>query len=288
MQILRARDMGFCYGVRRAVEMMEEAVAQRGRMISLGSIVHNPQVVERLQQKGVAVATSLDQVPFDGRPVAITAHGVGPQVYAALQERGAEIFDTTCPIVTRAQQWARKLADEGYGVIIFGDPDHKEVRGTVGWAGGRCVVIPDENKIEALLPTDFPQRIAVLAQTTHTEHHFASFVHRLFTTCMDRIHELRVINTLCNATTGQQAAAMELARQVDLMIVVGGRESSNTRHLAEVCGEQGVETYHIERPEEIDPAWLQGKERVGVTAGASTPDFVIDAVVHHLEELAPA
>jgi 4-hydroxy-3-methylbut-2-enyl diphosphate reductase len=257
-------------------------------MISLGSIVHNPQVVERLRERGVDVARSIDDLEYDGRTVAITAHGVGPQVYQELTAQGADVFDTTCPIVTRAQQWARKLAEEGYGIIIFGDPDHKEVRGTVGWANGPCVVIPAVDQIATMLPATFPHRVAVLAQTTHTEHHFAAFVHRLFEEHMDRIHELRVINTLCNATTGQQAAAIELARQVDMMLVVGGRESSNTRHLAEVCMEEGVETHHIERPDEIDPRWLPGKQVVGVTAGASTPDFVIDAVVQVLEGLAPA
>ncbi len=282
MEIIRARDMGFCFGVRRAVEMMEAAAQETGPLATLGSTVHNRQVVERLRQRGIDVVGSLDEV--DGRPVAITAHGVGPQVLESLERLGTEIVDTTCPIVTRSQQWARRLAREGFAVIIFGNPEHKEVRGVLGWAGGRGIAIADEAELDRL-PEDLPSRVAVLSQTTHTEARFASFVRRLFETRMDRISELRVINTLCNATTAQQAAAQELARQVDLMIVIGGHDSANTRHLAEVCREEGVETHHIETADEIEPEWLVSRERVGVTAGASTPDSAVDEVVARLEEM---
>ena len=243
MEIIRARDMGFCFGVRRAVDMMEEAARQSGPLTTLGSTVHNRQVVEKLRQKGVEVVAKLDEI--DGRPVAITAHGVGPQVIDALSRLDVPVVDTTCPIVTRSQQWAKRLAEEGFAVIVFGDPEHKEVRGVLGWAGGHGIAIADEADLDHL-PDDLPSRIAVLSQTTHTEARFAAFVRHLFETRMERISELRVINTLCNATTSQQAAAQDLARQVDLMIVIGGRESANTRHLAEVCREEGVETYHIE------------------------------------------
>jgi 4-hydroxy-3-methylbut-2-enyl diphosphate reductase len=282
MEIIKAREMGFCFGVRRAVEMMEEAAEKLGGITSLGSTVHNRQVVERLREAGVDVVTDLKQI--DGRPVAVTAHGVGPQISAALGEIGVTVVDTTCPIVTRSQQWARHLAREGFAVIVFGDPDHKEVRGVLGWADGKGIAVPDE-KLLHTLPEDLPSRVAVLSQTTHTEARFAAFVKRLFETHMDRISELRVINTLCNATTSQQAAAQELARQVDLMLVIGGHDSANTRHLAEVCEEEGAETHHIETAAEIDAAWLAGCERVGVTAGASTPDSDVDKVVERLEEL---
>jgi 4-hydroxy-3-methylbut-2-enyl diphosphate reductase len=286
MQVIKAKELGFCMGVRRAVEMMEEASSELGPITSLGSTVHNPQVVSRLRDRGVDVIATLDAV--DSRPVAITAHGVGPQVMRELASRGARIVDTTCPIVTRAQQWAKKLTDEGFGVIIFGDPDHKEVRGILGWASGRVITMRSADELDEPLPTWMPSRIGVLSQTTETEGHFARFVERLLRVHMDRISELRVINTLCNATTSQQAATEELAQDVDLMIVVGGRESANTRHLAEVAREQGVETYHVERADEIERIWLVGRERVGVAAGASTPDAVIDQVVDRLHQLAPA
>jgi 4-hydroxy-3-methylbut-2-en-1-yl diphosphate reductase len=285
VQVIKAKELGFCMGVRRAVDMMEDAAGHLGPLTSLGSTVHNPQVVSKLRDRGVEVIATIDAI--DARPVAITAHGVGPQVLRDLEARGAQVVDTTCPIVTRAQQWAKKLTDEGFGVIVFGDPDHKEVRGILGWATGKVVTMRSEADLDAPLPEGFPSRIGVLSQTTETEAHFARFVERLLSKHMDGISELRVINTLCGATTDQQAATHELAQDVDLMIVVGGRESANTRHLAEVAREQGVETYHVEGAAEIDAAWLGGREKVGVAAGASTPDSVIDEVVERLHALAP-
>ena len=285
MQVIKATELGFCMGVRRSVEMMEGAAEELGQITSLGSTVHNPQVVDKLRSRGVEVIATLEAI--DARPVAITAHGVGPQVLRELEARGASIVDTTCPIVTRAQQWAKKLTDEGFGVIVFGDPEHKEVRGILGWASGKVITMKTEAELDAPLPDWMPSRVGVLSQTTETEGHFALFVQKLLTAHMDRISELRVINTLCNATTSQQAATAELAKDVDLMIVVGGRESANTRHLAEVSRERGVETYHVESAAEIEAAWLPGREKVGVAAGASTPDAVIDEVVARLYALAP-
>jgi len=282
MKVLRASEMGFCFGVRRAVEMMEEAVRDKGAMVSLGSVVHNPQVVENLRREGLEVIKDLSQA--GAQPVAITAHGVGPNVIHGLEKIGVEIIDTTCPIVTRSQQWAKKLTEEGYGVVVFGDPEHKEVRGVLGWATAKVIVVRREEDMGSL-PADFPSRIGVLSQTTETEARFSSFVKRLLESNMDRISELRVVNTLCHATTSQQSATIHLAAEVDLMIVVGGRESANTRHLADVSRECGVETYHIETAAEIEPIWLRGRDAVGVTAGASTPDFAIDEVVTRLEEL---
>ncbi|MPZ50682.1 MAG: 4-hydroxy-3-methylbut-2-enyl diphosphate reductase [Dehalococcoidia bacterium] len=282
MQIIRASEMGFCFGVRRAVDMMEEAVRERGDMVSLGSVVHNPQVVEKLRNDGLAVITDVAQA--GDKPVAITAHGVGPDVIQVLEATGVEIIDTTCPIVTRSQQWARRLSEEGFAVVMFGDPNHKEMRGVQGWAKGHVLTVASEADVE-LLPEDFPSRVGVLSQTTETEARFASFVKKLFEVNIDRISELRVLNTLCHATTSQQAATIHLASQVSLIIVVGGRDSANTRHLAIVARECGAETYHIETADEIEPGWLAGHEKVGVTAGASTPDFVIDQVVSRLEEL---
>jgi 4-hydroxy-3-methylbut-2-enyl diphosphate reductase len=245
--------------------------------------VHNPQVVEKLRNDGLEVITDVAQA--GDKPVAITAHGVGPDVIEVLGSTGVEIIDTTCPIVTRSQQWAKRLSEEGFAVVIFGDPNHKEMRGVQAWASGHVLVIASEKDVE-VLPDGFPSRVGVLSQTTETEARFASFVKRLFEVNLDRISELRVINTLCHATTAQQAATIHLAAEVSLMVVVGGRDSANTRHLAVVARECGVETYHIETADEIEPGWLTGHDKVGVTAGASTPDFAIDQVVSRLEALA--
>ncbi len=282
MEILLASEMGFCFGVRRAVDLMEEATDQTGQIVSLGSVVHNPQVVSQLKERGLDVIATLEDV--SDRPVAITAHGVSEAVVQELEAKGVPVLDTTCPIVTRSQQWAKRLTEEGFAVVVFGDPNHKETRGVLGWAEGNAYAIPTIEDI-ASLPDEMPSRIGVLSQTTETEPHFAEFVRALLEQRMDRISELRVINTLCNATTSQQAAAQELAHRVDVMIVIGGTESANTRHLAEVAREEGTTAYQVESADDIQPEWLEGQEKAGVTAGASTPDSAIDAVVARLREL---
>jgi 4-hydroxy-3-methylbut-2-enyl diphosphate reductase len=282
MEIILAKEMGFCFGVRRAVDMMEDATDERGHLVSLGTVVHNPQVVAQLKERGLDIIANLEDV--SDSPVAITAHGVSEATVRQLEATGVPVVDTTCPIVTRAQQWAKRLTEEGFAVVVFGDPNHKETRGVLGWAEGNAYACPTIDDI-ASLPDGLPTRIGVLSQTTETETHFAEFVRVLLEQRMDRISELRVINTLCNATTSQQAAAQELAHQVDVMIVIGGRESANTRHLAEVAREEGVTAYQVESADEIQPEWLDGCEKAGVTAGASTPDSAIDAVVARLEAL---
>jgi 4-hydroxy-3-methylbut-2-enyl diphosphate reductase len=281
MEIIRASDMGFCFGVRRAVEMAEKAAAELGELSSLGSVVHNQQVVQRLAELGVRVVRS----PADarGRAILIASHGVAPEVMAEAARLGLRVIDATCPMVTRSQQWAKRLSRDGFTVIIFGNPDHPEVRGVLGWAQGKAMAFPDENALRSVL---LPSRIAVLSQTTQTEARFASFVGSLLDLHLKGLREMRVINTLCNATTSKQAATRELARKVDLMIVVGGRESANTRHLAEVASAEGVETHQVEEASQIDAAWLRDRARIGITAGASTPNEAIDAVAARLEELA--
>lgn len=282
MEIILAKEMGFCFGVRRAVDLMEEATEETGQIVSLGSVVHNPQVVAQLKERGLDVIASLEDV--SDRPVAITAHGVSEAVVQELESKGVPVLDTTCPIVTRSQQWAKRLTEEGFAVVVFGDPNHKETRGVLGWAEGNAYAVPSIDDI-ASLPAGLPSRIGVLSQTTETEEHFAAFVRALLEQRMDAISELRVINTLCNATTSQQAAAQELAHQVDVMIVIGGRESANTHHLAEVAREEGITAYQVESAGDIQAEWLNGHEKAGVTAGASTPDSAIDAVVARLREI---
>lgn len=279
MEILLAKDMGFCWGVRRAIDIMEKAAQDHGEIISVGPIVHNPQVVQELEDMGVRT----DRRPEDdSQPVAITAHGVGPEVLEEVKATGAEVIDGTCPIVTRSQRWARKMADAGFTVLVFGDPNHREVRGVLGWAGDKAVAVRDGDPI----PEKLPSRVAVISQTTQSPERFAEFVGQLMTSRVGEISELRLINTLCNVTSGQQAAARELAQEVDLMLVVGGKTSANTKHLWEVCRDEGTTAYHIETSNEVDPQWIEGCERVGVTAGASTPDSAVEAVVHRVREIA--
>ncbi len=284
MQILRASDMGFCFGVRRAIVMMEQAAQEQPHIDSLGAVVHNPQVVERLNSQGVQVVKNVDDVTSPS--VAITAHGVGPNVVQELEKRGLDVLDTTCPIVERSQMAAKRLVEDGFIVVVYGNSDHPETRGVLGWAGEKGLATTDHDFLKQYKRP--PKKIGILAQTTQVPEHFAAFVKDIMDQALEDVTEIRVVNTLCNATSKQQEAATILASQVELMIVVGGRNSANTRHLAELCTSAGVETHHIERADEIDASWIFGKERVGVTAGASTPDEAIDAVVQRLEAMSNA
>ena len=279
MEIRKAEVLGFCVGVRRAVQIIEEEV-KKGPLETLGAVVHNPHVVEKLEQRGAKVIRSLEEART-GR-VAITAHGVGEEVYRKLQERNLELIDTTCPIVSRAQRAAHKLAAEGFDIVIYGEADHPEVRGILGWTGGRGVATLDPE-----VPLKIHRRrVALLAQTTKGEEAFVEFISRFLKKHIAELNEVRIVNTTCPETGKRYAAAEELARWADLMLVVGGRNSANTRRLAETCARAGAETYHIEDAAEIRREWLQGKERIGVTAGASTPDEAIEAVIRRVEGLA--
>ena len=282
MEIVRSEEMGFCFGVRRAINIILEAVRERGQLESLGAIVHNRQVIEDLAKHGVRVVDSLDQVK--GNAVAITSHGVSPALISEMKDRGLTIIDTTCPFVRKAQTAARSLANSGFSVVVFGDVDHPEVQGVLGWAGEKGVAMLDWRKDTYREKTG--RRIGVLSQTTQSPEQFTQFLRSILDGSIDDISQIRIINTICGATVKRQTAAMRLAKEVDLVLVIGGRNSANTRHLAEVCSAAGVETHHIESEGEIEPAWLEGRSRVGVTAGASTPGTTIDRVIHRLEELA--
>lgn len=279
MRIVKAKALGFCFGVRRAIDMVEEAADERGHIDSLGSIVHNPVVVDGLVEKGVQVVGGLDDVASG--TVAVTAHGRGPEITMEAKERGLGLIDATCPIVRKSQKAARSLCAEGFRLIIYGETDHPEVRGVLAWTEGKGTAILDP---EAEI--DIPRRkVALLAQTTKSEESFAEFVARFVGHNIGRINELRIVNTTCPETDERYHAARELAAECDLVIVVGGRNSANTRKLAQTCADTGVETHHIERAGEIKSRWLEGKDSVGVTAGASTPDQSIDEVVARLDKL---
>lgn len=279
MEIRRAKVLGFCVGVRRAVQLIEREVEEE-KLETLGAVVHNPHVVEDLERRGAKVIEEISQAR--SRRVAITAHGVGERVYKRIEGRGLGLVDTTCPIVSRAQRAARDLAQEGFEIVIFGEADHPEVRGILGWTRGRGVAILDPTApIEP-----HRRRVALLSQTTKGQESFVQFISDFLEMNIERLNEVRIVNTTCPETGKRYGAATELARWADLVLVVGGRNSANTRRLAETCARQEVETHHIEDAGEIELGWLQDKERVGVTAGASTPDAAIEAVVRRVAELA--
>jgi 4-hydroxy-3-methylbut-2-enyl diphosphate reductase len=274
MKVIVASDAGFCFGVKRATKAAFGAARRaEGPVYTLGELIHNPQVVTRLEEMGVRVARSPEEVGSD--TVIIRSHGLPPETVRALREQGAEIIDLTCPTVKAVQQRAAALGREGYLVVIIGDRDHPEVQAIAGYAGPEVVIVNSEEEAGALPRAE---KIGVVMQTTHA----ADTCHRITSVLLGRAHEIRVFNTLCDATAKRQRAALDLAGEVDVMVVVGGRNSANTGRLAEICRAAGATTYHVETAEELRDGWFEGAEAVGVTAGTSTADWIIEEVVARL------
>ena len=274
MKVTIVEACGFCYGVRRAVDMASQA--ETGTK-TLGPIIHNPQVVARLSAQGVAPVDSLDEVG-DGETVLIRSHGVGPSVYEEASRRGIRVIDATCPHVKKAQQDAKKIVEEGKNLVIIGEKAHPEVISISQWGANRAIIIDREIEAEQI---PFSESLGVVVQTTFSQEQFKRIAEILKT----KTNDLDVHMTICTATQQRQNAAVELAGKVDAMIVVGGRNSANTGRLAQVCREQGCPTYHIETAAELDTAAFRGMNHIGITAGASTPDWIIQEVVDIMENL---
>lgn len=278
MEIIRVPEGGFCFGVRRAMEMAQKTLAAYGGGATLGPLIHNQEVVSRLEDQGLRTVQTTDEVQA-GEAVMLRTHGSGPQTIEALKERGVRIVDATCPFVARAQREAARFHTEGYEVLVLGEPDHPEARGIAEHTGGAAHIV--ENATDAAR-LDLGKRIAVVCQTTQRLDNLRELVHRL----LPRVTELRVANTICDATSKRQEASLAVAQQVDLMLVIGGKHSANTTRLAQICAETGTPTRHLETVDELQPEWLAGVQRVGVTAGASTPDWAVTELVARLEALA--
>jgi 4-hydroxy-3-methylbut-2-enyl diphosphate reductase len=281
VKIEKTKEIGFCFGVKRAIDILEKVVGERGGVETLGAVVHNQQVLQRLAEIGVRVAQSVDDIRGD--MVAISSHGVAPEVEEEIRARHIGIIDTTCPFVHRLQTAARRLAKSGFFIIIYGDADHTEVRGVLGWADGGGLATLDEKVITKLDP--LPRRLGILSQTTQIPAHFTQFVKRLIDCAFSKDSELRIIDTICHDIRKRQATALELAGRVDLMLVIGGHGSANTNRLAELCS-AATETHLIETAAEISPSWFQDKHHIGVTSGASTAEPTIDEVLARLAALA--
>lgn len=274
MEILVAKTAGFCFGVRRAMEMVEKALRQNGTpLYSLGPLIHNPRVVGELEEKGLKTVDFLSQVP-EGR-VVIRSHGVGPGVYRMAQEQKLEVIDATCPFVKNVQQLAVFLQNEGYQVIIIGEPEHAEVKGVLDSVAGEALVIENINDLK---DREIGPKVGVISQTTQDISNFRRITNEL----IPYVKEIRIFNTICLATSQRQQEVAELSRKVDLMLVVGGRNSANTSRLTEISRMNGAPTYQIESAQEIEKAWFQNVVKVGITAGASTPDQQIDEIIQKL------
>lgn len=278
MQVLLADEYGFCFGVERAVEMVEEAVAAGDKVRSLGPLIHNDQEMERLAGQGVTTVDDTNKISADETAV-IRAHGVTPQVQRELEEKASKVVDATCPFVTRVQKLAARAAEEDRHVIVVGSPDHPEMIGVKGYAPDHAFIIKDESEVPFLPRL---RRPLVVSQTTIKAKTFFDTAEAIKTKTDD---DVQVVNTICSATRDRQDAARALAGEVDAFYIIGGNHSSNSRKLLSVCKEQCEKSFLIETALEINPADLVGIERVGVTAGASTPKWLIDEVVSKLEEI---
>jgi 4-hydroxy-3-methylbut-2-enyl diphosphate reductase len=280
-KIEKASKTGFCFGVKRAVNMLEKVAREHGGVETLGAVVHNQQVLDKLAEIGVKIVDNIDDI--EGDIVVTSSHGVSPDLENLIKVKNIKVVNTTCPSVRRAQVAARQLADEGFFVIIYGNAEHPEVKGILGWAKGKGLATLDEKPIVALDPK--PRRIGILSQTTQVPAHFAEFTKKIIDLMLIKDSEVRIIDTICHDIPDRQAAALELAHRADLMVVVGGRASANTNRLAELCAEV-TETHLIETADEIQPDWLKGKNLIGVTAGTSTAEESVEEVIKRLEEMA--
>ena len=273
-----AAHAGTCYGVQRALDMALAAAPQAGetaQVHTLGPLIHNPIVVRELAEAGVGLAETLDDAASG--TVIIRAHGVVPQVIEAARDRGLDVVDATCPYVKKVHVAAERLVREGYRVLVVGEPGHPEVEGILGHAGDDAQVVSCAADADAL---PLKGKVGLVVQTTQTAQNLAEVVASI----TPRVQELRVINTICAATSERQQAA-SLASRCDCMVVVGGKNSGNTRRLAQICADACERTYHIEEASELQAAWFAEARHIGITAGASTPQEHIERAVARIKEL---
>ncbi|NTW05587.1 MAG: bifunctional 4-hydroxy-3-methylbut-2-enyl diphosphate reductase/30S ribosomal protein S1 [Peptococcaceae bacterium] len=273
-----AEDAGFCFGVKRAIDLAEKSVNEgNSQVFSLGPLIHNHQAVEKLSRAGIKVIENLSQADR-GSIVIIRSHGVGPETYKAGTDLGLILVDATCPFVAKAQRIAQSMNSKGIQAILVGDEHHPEVIGIKGWTDDNLIVIKDAEDATTRL---LPQRVGILAQTTQSKDIFDSVVNKIKEKCQ----EVVVYNSICNATKQRQEHTIELAGEVEVVIVVGGRDSANTGKLAALSRQQGTATYQIETADEINAEWLNEKKIIGITAGASTPQWIIQEVERKIKEL---
>jgi 4-hydroxy-3-methylbut-2-enyl diphosphate reductase len=280
MQVKMATSRGFCFGVEDAIEIAEAAVAAHGagKVVALGPVIHNKQVVSKLEQAGLNQSGDIETID-PAHAVLIRSHGASPETMQRAKDRGLQVVDATCVLVKRAQNVVRQLHEEGYHVVMIGDPEHPEVQGVIGYAPD-VTVVDTGSDLEAALP--YKERLGVVAQTTHSPEHVAGMIAEIL---KRPYREVKIVNTLCLEVTRRQEAAIALCSEVDVMFVLGGLHSANTKEMARLCRDAGTDTYHIETWEQFEPRMAAGKKVAGVTAGASTPEWVIREFVEKLEEM---
>jgi (E)-4-hydroxy-3-methyl-but-2-enyl pyrophosphate reductase len=275
--IRRAKTQGFCFGVAITVKKAEEAVAAPGSSVTtLGHVVHNPQMVASLEEKGLKNAHSVEDVP-DGGTLFVRAHGLPTNVYDRAREKNLTVIDATCPMVTKIHVQAERLRNDGYKIVVVGDANHPEVKGTLSHVPGAfCIESVDD---VAKLPRY--SKVGVVVQSTWSGVGFTDIVKALSA----KYHEVRAVNTICTDTHNRQAEAADLAKEVEVMVVVGGKTSANTKHLAELSAMNGARAYHIEGAAELEPSWFDGVAVAGLMSGASTPGWLVDEVADRMDAL---
>ena len=278
MKVIVAEKCGFCHGVKNAISIAEKILSRENQVYSLGSIIHNSDVVERLARAGLKTVDNVDEI--QSGTVLIRSHGAAPEQIAKLKERGLNIVDATCVLVKRVQQIAKELADAGYKVVVIGDENHPEVQAVVGSARD-VAVVADESDLHKLREKG---KLGIVCQTTQSPEHFANVLGAI---AEQEFSELKVINTLCKEAIKRQQSAVELCKQVNIMFVLGGLESANTRKLADLCKKYNSQTFHLQNWNELDKKTVYGKSVAGVTAGASTPEWIIREFVKNLQAFDP-
>ncbi|MCD4689624.1 MAG: 4-hydroxy-3-methylbut-2-enyl diphosphate reductase [Desulfuromonadaceae bacterium] len=274
MKIILAESAGFCFGVKRATQLAFKAAEENCPICSLGPIIHSPQVVERLEKKGVKVVQKVEDIAAG--TVIIRSHGITAGELADIHARNLTPVDATCPFVKKVQDYATLLCAEGYAVVLVGEKDHPEVQGIISYTGHAEVAVVANSEEAQHLPDQF--KIGIVAQTTQSFEN----LRQVAEVCLKKSKEIRVFNTICDATTVRQEEARKIAKQADLMLVVGGFNSANTTRLAQICRALQAKTYHVEIADQIESEWFVGVKKVGITAGASTPRWIIDEVVERV------
>jgi (E)-4-hydroxy-3-methyl-but-2-enyl pyrophosphate reductase len=276
MKVFVVKKAGFCFGVKRAIKLaFDVAKSENEKVYTWGPLIHNPQVVEDLKKKGVYAVDDLRKIKKG--TLIIRSHGIHPKVLERIKKRKIEVVDATCPFVKRAQKKARLLSHQGYRVVVVGEADHPEVKGIMGYVNGQAIVI-SHNRTKRNLPHF--EKLGVIAQTTLNIDAFIKVIGEL----IEKTDELKVCNTICHATARAQKATLKLASKVDMMIVVGGHNSANTTRLAKLCKGLRTPTHHIETAKELRRSWFKDKTSVGITAGTSTPDWLIQEVVESIRK----
>lgn len=275
MKIIVAKTAGFCFGVKRAVDIAFEMAKKKQKGIyTLGPIIHNPQVIEKLREEGIA---PIDDINKPGiKAIIIRTHGIPLQLMNKISEAGYKIIDATCPFVKKAQHYAKLLKEEGYQVIILGDREHPEVQGLMSYAGKDVVVIDDKEPLPKI-----KHNVGIVVQTTQP----IEALKKLFGRVIEQANDVKVYNTICNSTALRLKETEEMSKRVDIMLVVGGKNSANTTQLAKLCRSLSVPTYHIETSDELNPEWFKGVKKIGITAGASTPDWIIKKVEKKIKDI---